>query len=67
MGRWVDLVAPNAVRPVKADITIPGPAPKYGSNTRETLSRLGYSAAAIETMINAGAVSEQWSDKYLPE
>ena len=42
MGRWVDLVAPNAVRPGQAGITIPGPAPKYGQDTRAILARLGY-------------------------
>ncbi len=67
MGRWVDLVAPNAVRPARADIAIPGPAPKYGRDTRKILSRLGYSETAIDAMIEAGAASEQWSDKYLPE
>ena len=67
MGRWVDLVAPNAVRPAKANIYIPGPAPKYGRDTRVILLRLGYSEAAIDAMIEAGTVSEQWSEKYLPE
>ena len=28
MGRWCDLVAPNAVRPANGKITIPGPMPK---------------------------------------
>ena len=67
MGRWVDLVAPNAVRPSQAEITIPGPAPKYGQNTRAILARLGYGDAEIQDMIDAGAAAESWSDKYLPE
>ncbi len=67
MGRWVDLVAPNAVRPEKASITIPGPAPKYGQDTREILARLGYTKEEIGHMIENGAAAESWSDKYLPE
>jgi len=67
MGRWVDLVAPNAVRPGNAKIIIPGPAPKYGQNTRPILARLGYGDAAIQDMIDTGAAAESWSDKYLPE
>lgn len=67
MGRWVDLVAPNAVRPEKAAITIPGPAPKYGKDTRELLARLGYAENEIQRMIESGAAAESWSDKYLPE
>lgn len=67
MGRWVDLVAPNAVRPEKAGITIPGPAPKYGQDTREILARLGYTNEEIGHMIESSAAAESWSDKYLPE
>ncbi|SDE56852.1 CoA transferase [Ruegeria marina] len=67
MGRWVDLVAPNAVRPGKAGITIPGPAPKYGQDTRKILARLGYNDTDIQGMIDAGATAESWSEKYLPE
>lgn len=67
MGRWVDLVAPNAVRPDRAGISIPGHAPKYGQHTRAVLSRLGYSGKEIESMLGTGAAAEQWSEKYLPE
>ncbi len=67
MGRWVDLVAPNAVRPEKASIAIPGPAPKYGQDTREILARLGYTNEEIGHMIENSAAAESWSDKYLPE
>jgi crotonobetainyl-CoA:carnitine CoA-transferase CaiB-like acyl-CoA transferase len=67
MGRWVDLVAPNAVRPGKAKITIPGPAPKYGQQTREILAGLGYGEDEIQSMIDTSAAAESWSDKYLPE
>lgn len=67
MGRWVDLVAPNAVRPEKAEIIIPGPAPKYGQHTREVLARIGFADGEIQRMIESGAAAERWSDKYLPE
>ncbi|MGZ2487269.1 crotonobetainyl-CoA:carnitine CoA-transferase CaiB-like acyl-CoA transferase [Rhizobium pisi] len=67
MGRWVDLVAPNAVRPDHATITIPEAAPKPGAQTRAILSRLGYSEAEIAAMIEAGIAGESWSTRYLPE
>jgi crotonobetainyl-CoA:carnitine CoA-transferase CaiB-like acyl-CoA transferase len=67
MGRWVDLVAPNAVRPRKAPITVPGPMPKYGQDTREILTKLGFDENTIDTMIATGAAGTAWSDKYLPE
>ncbi|WP_433989493.1 CoA-transferase/lyase DddD (plasmid) [Pseudoseohaeicola sp. NH-UV-7] len=67
MGRWVDLAAPNAVRPARTPITIPGPAPKYGSETRAILKRLGYTSEDINTKIAQGIASEAWSEKYLPE
>jgi crotonobetainyl-CoA:carnitine CoA-transferase CaiB-like acyl-CoA transferase len=67
MGRWVDLVAPNAVRPQRAVIRIPGHAPKQGAHTREVLSRAGYTNDAIDAMIAVGAAGESWSYKYLPE
>ncbi|MDL2408026.1 CoA transferase [Rhizobium calliandrae] len=67
MGRWVDLVAPNAVRPEHAAITIPGPAPKPGAETRTILARLGYTEDEIAAMVAAGAAGEGWAEKYLPE
>ncbi|MCE8554565.1 CoA transferase [Ruegeria pomeroyi] len=67
MGRWVDLVAPNAVRPNRAAITIPCHAPKPGAQTRQILSRIGYSEADIAAMIAEGTAADGWSDKYLPE
>ncbi|MEM8690220.1 MAG: CoA transferase, partial [Pseudomonadota bacterium] len=67
MGRWVDLVAPNAVRPANAAITIPGPAPKYGADTVKVLTQLGYGPNEIEALIGEGHAGTSWSDKYLPE
>ena len=67
MGRWVDLIAPNAVRPQKGAIRIPGPAPKYGSDTRAILTRLGYQATEVDALFRSGAAAESWSEKYLPE
>ncbi|MEM1197724.1 MAG: CoA transferase [Pseudomonadota bacterium] len=67
MGRWVDLVAPNAVRPANATITIPGPAPKYGADTVRALEGLGYSAEEIEGLIREGHAGTKWAEKYLPE
>ena len=65
--RWCDLVAPNAVRPENARITIPGPMPKYGMHTREVLAELGYAVDEIDQMVKQGAAAESWSEKYLPE
>ena len=67
MGRWCDLVAPNAVRPRKARIQIPDPMPKYGAHTREILHELGYSADQVDDLIACQIASEGWSDNYLPE
>ena len=66
-GRFVDLVAPNAIRPTEAAITVPGPMPKPGTHSREILREIGLTAEEIEAMIADGQVAEQWCDKYLPE
>jgi len=67
MGRWVDLVAPNAVRPEYAPITMPGPAPKYGADTREVLALAGYTADQVDALISSGAAATSWAKRYLPE
>lgn len=67
MGRWCDLVAPNAVRTQSSQIHIPGPMPKYGQHTRSLLAKHGFSDEAIEQMIAKGEAGDQWSNKYLPE
>ncbi len=67
MGRWCDLVAPNAVRTQSARITIPGPMPKYGQHSKEIMARIGYNDCEIDQMIRDGVASVSWSEKYLPE
>ena len=67
MGRWCDLVAPNAVRPRKAKIQIPNPMPKYGAHTREILEELGYSTDEINNLIAEQVAGESWSRHFLPE
>jgi crotonobetainyl-CoA:carnitine CoA-transferase CaiB-like acyl-CoA transferase len=66
-GRVVDLVAPTAVRPRRAAISCPRPAPKYGADTDAVLAELGYSPEEIAALVRSGVVSRQWSDDYLPD
>ncbi len=67
MGRWCDLVAPNAVRTETGRITIPGPMPKYGEHTTRILREIGYDEEQIQKMVEHGAAGTSWSEKYLPE
>ena len=67
MGRRVDLVAPNALRPHNAPITIPGPAPTYDAQTRNILADAGYDTKQIDAMIAAGQAGKSWSTENLPE
>ena len=67
MGRWVDLVAPDAVRPENARIRIPVPAPKYGRDTSRVLRRLGYGDDEIAVLHERRVVADRWSERYLPE
>ena len=67
MGRWCDLVAPNAVRSQTSRITIPGPMPKYGAHTMAILNQIGFTRSQIDTMLERGEAGIQWSEKYLPE
>jgi crotonobetainyl-CoA:carnitine CoA-transferase CaiB-like acyl-CoA transferase len=66
-GRSVDIVAPNAIRPQSARITMPFPARKYGSDSRVLLAEIGYSAEEIDNLIHQDVVAESWSEDYLPE
>ena len=67
MELWCDLAAPCAIRPERALITIPGPAPKYGSNTRTLLRRLALSEQQIDDMLAEHSAGEGWSARYLPK
>ncbi|MEM6579227.1 MAG: CoA transferase, partial [Pseudomonadota bacterium] len=67
MGRWTDLAAPTAIRPDRAKITIPNPAPKYGAQTRDVLAQSGFSQTEIQSLLASRAAAESWSDNYLPE
>ncbi len=67
LGRPVDLVAPNAIRPRRSRIRVPGHAPKYGAHSRRILAELGYDEGEIDALIGKGVVSESWSEDYLPE
>lgn len=66
-GRRVDLVAPAAIRPRYACLTVPAPAEKFGKDTRQILTQLGYSTQEIENLFAANVVSESWSEQYLPD
>jgi crotonobetainyl-CoA:carnitine CoA-transferase CaiB-like acyl-CoA transferase len=66
-GRVVDLVAPTAVRPRRAAISNPAPAPRYGADNRAILAAAGYTPEQTAALIRAGAVAPRWSDDYLPE
>ncbi|MFE3169996.1 CoA transferase [Amycolatopsis sp. NPDC059090] len=67
MGRWIDLVAPNSVRPERGRVFIPGDAPKYGAQTREVLRGIGYAEERVKAMLAKGEAGDSWSENYLPE
>jgi crotonobetainyl-CoA:carnitine CoA-transferase CaiB-like acyl-CoA transferase len=66
-GRIVDLVAPTAIRPRRAAISSPAPAPKYGVDSGAILADSGYSPEEIDALMLSGIVGRQWSDDYLPD
>jgi hypothetical protein len=66
-GRSCDLVAPNAVRPERDEITIPGSMPNYGKRAKLILKWLGYDDGTINQMVADGSAGLRWSEKYLPE
>ena len=66
-GHLVELVSPSAIRPTDARLAPLAPAEKFGASTRRILAELGFSAAEIEAMLQAGAVAESWSRQYLPD
>jgi crotonobetainyl-CoA:carnitine CoA-transferase CaiB-like acyl-CoA transferase len=65
--RVVDLVAPTAIRPRRAAISLPTPAPKYGADSRTILAEHGYSPDEVQALMHAGVVGREWSEDYLPE
>lgn len=65
-GHVVTQLDPCAVRPSQATIYALAPAEKYGASTRAVLAGIGYSAADVQSLIDAGAVSDSWSREYLP-
>ena len=65
-GHEVVQLDPYAVRPARAEVSALPPAEKYGASTRQVLTELGYDEAQIAALITEGAISESWSDEYLP-
>jgi crotonobetainyl-CoA:carnitine CoA-transferase CaiB-like acyl-CoA transferase len=65
-GHQITQLDPYAIRPRVSRIRALPPAEKFGASTRKILQRVGYSAEQISTLLEVGAVSESWSDEYLP-
>lgn len=65
-GHRITQLDPYAIRPRVSRIRALPPAEKFGASTRKVLERLGYSAEQIRTLLDIGAISESWSDEYLP-
>ncbi len=66
-GHRIDIIAPCSIRPAYSALTVPPPAEKYGKETREILTDMGYAPADIDRMISEKVVSESWSEQYLPD
>jgi crotonobetainyl-CoA:carnitine CoA-transferase CaiB-like acyl-CoA transferase len=65
-GCTVTHVDPYAVRPSHGAIAVLDAAEKFGASTRNILRSLDYSDDEIQALLAAGAISESWSDEYLP-
>jgi crotonobetainyl-CoA:carnitine CoA-transferase CaiB-like acyl-CoA transferase len=65
-GRRVTLAAPNAVRPHRSRVVVPGDAPKYGADTDKVLLAAGFTVDEIEELVRVGAASRSWTEVYLP-
>lgn len=65
-GHTVIQLDTYAVRPVRSEIKMLSPAEKYGASTRQVLIELGYGEVEIATLAASGAISESWSEEYLP-
>ena len=66
-GHRIDIISPSSIRPKYASIAVTPPAEKYGKETKEILLELGYSDSEINSMLDAGVVSESWGKQYLPD
>ncbi|MDD1793953.1 CoA transferase [Enterovibrio sp. ZSDZ42] len=55
-----------SIRPSHAGIIALKPTERFGTSSREVLSRLSLSDDAIQALINTGVVSEGWSDAFIP-
>ncbi len=68
LGRSVDLPAPNWMRFRNSRVSVGFDAPKFGADSREILSEVGYSDEDIDRFVDAGVVASSWSNKteYLP-
>lgn len=65
--RKVQHVQPTAIRLRNAEILPLAATEKYGASTRRVLSNLGYSRDEIKDMLASHAISETWSEQYLPD
>lgn len=65
-GHQITQLDPYAIRPRVSRIRALPAAEKFGASTRRILQRVGYGAEQISTLLEVGAVSESWSDEYLP-
>ncbi|EKT4448941.1 CoA transferase [Pseudomonas putida] len=65
-GHRVTQLDPYAIRPRVARIRALPPAEKFGASTRKVLGRYGYTDVQIQSLLDAGAIGESWSEEYLP-
>ena len=65
-GHEVIQLDPYAVRTTRGKVYSVSPSEKFGASTRTILAELGYADRAVEKMLVSGALSESWSEEYLP-
>lgn len=68
LGRNVDLPAPNWMRLRNSSLLVGCDAPKFGADSVEVLTSMGYSKETIAKLLETGAVATSWSntEEYLP-
>ena len=67
IGGEVTIFSPCSVRPTRAAVEDSCPAPQYGAHSTQVLTAtLGFSAGEAAALVKSGAVSEGWSEGYLP-